>query len=494
MADQSEWVISGKALDGVWEELSVAASSHQEISGDLARSLVEDLFSGTPPRTIKYLIDELSVAREFDSSLPGLDGVKTWGRSLASQIDNNLGFRFDDDDGYLSYLQDRYRRRGRGLWDAQTLVAIRIPHGFEQIHVEYTPDSRTLQRDLRISSQFSGVATTYFEWRGYFGSNSAVIHGFQQLKAGLRETCEIACGAAGFVLGTITRVAGEGRFAPTSTAVFDALQLRDRDHWIATDIPDLRGKNIPTGPTSVLVHGTYSTCSSAFNDIPKSILKNRAVIRYEHDTFQSIQDNASELADLIINKLGSDVLLVAHSRGGLVARLAMLKLEKFGYNGIRNRVRLITCGTPHAGTPIAQSAMSILPVLNPLVSMFAPRSGLLSAAIERFRVGKATPVGIADMVPQSTFIATLNDGDFEAENLIMAFGGDFSIDASGHGYGPAFKGKFGDAAFKEANDLVVPLSSALSYGGNSQKERLECSHFGFFSEKEVLSLLNHVMY
>ncbi len=483
MEYKSEWLASGFSDHGEWEKLRSLDRSNEEVSGSLALELVTELFDGVPPRTIEHLHKELDAAIEFNTPIPGLDSVKHWGNALITELDEKSSFSVSDN-GSLIYQKNPRSDGKRAIWDGQTIVVIKVPYGVKKIHIEYTPNTNTVTREEMMRYGVNSEVASYFEWRGYFGSNSAVIRGFQRLKDGFRQTCEIACGETGFIVGTITRIAGEKKDAPDSDEMFKALQNRDQNHWISKKLPELSSPNVLSAPATILVHGTYSTCSAAFKDIPQEFLERPNTIRFEHDTFRAIQENANDLSVLIAERFErQELLLVAHSRGGLVARLAILKLRKRGFD--LSHLRLVTFGTPHEGTPIAQSALTILPVLNPLISTFSPRAGLLSAAIERFRVGKSTPQGIADMVPNSPFISILNDADFCESNLTDVFGGNFEIDGVGHGCGPAFKGKFGYAAFGEANDLVVPLSSALAGNRKARQFRLKCSHFDFFTEPDV---------
>lgn len=62
----------------------------------------------------------------------------------------------------------------------------------------------------------------------------------------------------------------------------------------------------------------------------------------------TLSDLGTRLANYLETNALEDVLIVAHSKGGLVAKSAMV-----GVQGWRIR-RLISCGTPYAGAPIAQ--------------------------------------------------------------------------------------------------------------------------------------------
>jgi triacylglycerol lipase len=77
----------------------------------------------------------------------------------------------------------------------------------------------------------------------------------------------------------------------------------------------------------------------------------------------SVAARAASLAAFVTALDARRVNLVAHSMGGLDARYAIARL------GLRNRVAsLVTIGTPHQGTPLADAATSL-----------AARAGLLAA-------------------------------------------------------------------------------------------------------------------
>ncbi len=73
--------------------------------------------------------------------------------------------------------------------------------------------------------------------------------------------------------------------------------------------------------------------------------------RYEHDTFMSIDANAQELAELLTARFddAEHVLMICHSRGGLVARSASDLVD----GTLASRLSIHTFGTPHRGTPLA---------------------------------------------------------------------------------------------------------------------------------------------
>jgi alpha-tubulin suppressor-like RCC1 family protein/pimeloyl-ACP methyl ester carboxylesterase len=85
--------------------------------------------------------------------------------------------------------------------------------------------------------------------------------------------------------------------------------------------------------------------------------------RYTYPSFNSVDAAASDLASELQQKFGgrTDVIIVAHSMGGLVARAAV------ELHGAGTQVRrVITLGTPHVGTPLAVPAawLNLTPFLS----------------------------------------------------------------------------------------------------------------------------------
>jgi triacylglycerol esterase/lipase EstA (alpha/beta hydrolase family) len=124
---------------------------------------------------------------------------------------------------------------------------------------------------------------------------------------------------------------------------------------IADKYPDL-SQITPQQHDKVIVfeHGTLSCGLEGLQHFENLAVP---VYRYEHDTFARIETNGTELADLIRENIDAkQLLIIAHSRGGLVARIAIAKLRPT-YEGA---VQLFTFGTTHRGTPLVNvgSALS----------------------------------------------------------------------------------------------------------------------------------------
>jgi hypothetical protein len=124
------------------------------------------------------------------------------------------------------------------------------------------------------------------------------------------------------------------------------------------------------------VHGGLSCCFDAFADLFHRIESNLRApgpnagaaifLRFEHDTYHPISVNAERLCELVRDKLSqysgagqeAELLLIAHSRGGLVARLASDILIDRGLWS-KDRLEVFTYGSPHRGTPFFESEVTL---------------------------------------------------------------------------------------------------------------------------------------
>ncbi len=126
----------------------------------------------------------------------------------------------------------------------------------------------------------------------------------------------------------------------------------------------------------VFVHGGLSCCFDAFVDLFPRIrtslvetgvaVQMVSMLRFEHDTYQPIRNNAERLCALVMQKLAPedggecpDLLFIAHSRGGLVARLASdLLIDRANWS--KERLEVFTYGSPHRGTPFFESEVTFM--------------------------------------------------------------------------------------------------------------------------------------
>lgn len=98
---------------------------------------------------------------------------------------------------------------------------------------------------------------------------------------------------------------------------------------------------------------------------------------------------------------GKKVILLGHSRGGLIARSALLS----GRSG--QIAALVTLGSPHGGTKMASLGAYLQPVGKVLQSMLpGEASGTVSAVLKRISVFLASPA-IGELRAESAFVGSL---------------------------------------------------------------------------------------
>lgn len=127
---------------------------------------------------------------------------------------------------------------------------------------------------------------------------------------------------------------------------------------ILTDASDSKplGSRIPL----LLVHGWNSNVEK-WNQFSEELRKQKDVLakykpyRFQYNYKQHISSNGDFLRECIQQKRFSKVAVVAHSMGGLVAR-SCFESQSENWNGPNVIDRLITFGTPHHGTPLANVA------------------------------------------------------------------------------------------------------------------------------------------
>jgi hypothetical protein len=122
--------------------------------------------------------------------------------------------------------------------------------------------------------------------------------------------------------------------------------------------------DLRSGPVLLLVHGTNSLSHSAsgLGALPSPLVQHfcdeyrQQVLAFDHPTLATDPlDNARWLANWL-RDVPADVEIdvLAHSRGGLVARLLLERPDLVQLGRARVRFRSLTCvATPHQGTPLA---------------------------------------------------------------------------------------------------------------------------------------------
>lgn len=211
------------------------------------------------------------------------------------------------------------------------------------------------------------------------------------------------------------------------------------------------------GRSIILVHGmddnakTWDEMIDYFKD--HDIAKNYNVWVFEYKWWLHIEDNGQKMYEMIGEKMSGDLheypIIVAHSMGGLVSRSYISEDSDSRYH-----YRLITLGTPHLGSGLAN-----------LVNIFV----------------WADVTGVQDLAPNSDFLEDLNSNVTERQQrstywllngkvgtyfYCYAHIGDVCVTPGykWHSPKPPANIKAGYAALSKPNDGMVPRRSARFEG------------------------------
>lgn len=222
--------------------------------------------------------------------------------------------------------------------------------------------------------------------------------------------------------------------------------------------------------------------------------------RYEHDTFVGLAENARELDELITHcfpvedGVGRRIVLIAHSRGGLVARWARHRLTR---SSMVRVVDIVTLGTPHHGTPIVSDGleriarlMGVVETARALLRMdtLVDASGVaiedpISLAGAYLYQAAGLPPGIRAMAPKSDTLLALDEMDRASD--YTALGGDCRL----AGALPGFLAGLAIGLFDEANDFVVATASSTA---GPRSDVVDCSHSAYFADARALTAIKEI--
>jgi pimeloyl-ACP methyl ester carboxylesterase len=478
------WTITGTDDQGTRREVrskEIDRASH----GDVYNAIRE--FTGDVPEALRREI-------ETRDPLPGIDGIESWGETAAAlsagQFDYFPSYVPTNDGGSLPAI---------GLRQSES-VAFHYP---ETLVVD-TAGLRELEI-LALGSDLFGDTPSgiVMEGRAY---GATTVAEFEHEAPTAAPTFRLSL--PGQFRAAVVRFA-QWVSRPFSSSEDPAMGGRLR-HYIARysaiahRYPDIgapkRGEFLALPPESaeaaiVFVHGTYS-CA-----IPNLALLHPLKLpsyRFEHDTFRPVAANADDLTEAVRSLISrkTRVHLVAHSRGGLVSRLAALELsrpENPGRDASRD-VRVLTFGTPHEGTPLANAGKRVLSALlgggrtalltaggaavNAVFSWDPPSLAgkLLLKGLSKF------PEGLDDMRPQSGLIrgmGRMTNCDLQAWGAHCDLG-NLHSGAFGLFLRDVVQGAFQGAA----NDSVVGVDSATAVG-RKQPVLNACTHFEYFVRQDV---------
>jgi Putative serine esterase (DUF676) len=244
----------------------------------------------------------------------------------------------------------------------------------------------------------------------------------------------------------------------------------------------------------VFLHGLMSSDAGTFDELVVRIENDNSprdvyLVGRPHDTLARIKVNAQELAELIEDRLGPSglpLLFVCHSRGGLVARAAAVKLVKGNPHWAERLIGAVTFGTPHLGAELAERGDEFLGKLLLLKAIWKAGSVPLIDALCVISKHKKIE-GISDLRP------TINGGKFlyrlredEAKQAGGAGKRVLPMFVVGGRAEPGSKTGWLSRRFfgGEPNDLVVALSSSAP-SSMPPLDQTKTDHFGYFSVPEM---------
>ena len=401
--------------NGAWNPLTLIELPPEPFRSDTVRRIMRERFPNSP--LIHYF------EQEAESADAARDAIERWGTAAqaeAQEFDWDGAARVEALNEALGLyasgkpFPDRKDALATLAWHDRTGVIIPLLGEEERITVEYQPALRDEYRVARLQHNYATPEhrlETILDWRGYFGTGSLIGDGWTTMRRRGHGFIASVEGTVGYVVASVLRrltrdPIEQGR---DPTARRRLIAMSERYPQVAEACPDLSSiEPVAHDCAIVFVHGTVSCGIQGLKDLYPSIAFPLPIYRYEHDTFQPLHDNASELAELIATRIQvKRLLLAAHSRGGLVARLAQVELEREGYQA---DVSVFTFGTPHEGTPLVAlggKALNLLLKLGEDIAGTIPIVSPLTKAYSYLMEEPSLPRGIEVMREGSEGLLTM---------------------------------------------------------------------------------------
>jgi pimeloyl-ACP methyl ester carboxylesterase len=284
--------------------------------------------------------------------------------------------------------------------------------------------------------------------------------------------------AAGGVLGPWVADQWEAAKRPYRLRAFDPGTYRDADapaldhSWWSADKHKRR-------PVLLMLHGTFSRAHSCFGELPPEAMAGLLqayagrVAAFDHFTLShDPATNIEELVRRLPEGVEVEVDVIAHSRGGLVARVLAERQGEISLGSRKLNVRkVIFVGTPNAGTILADAKHmgDLVDRYTNLLNLF-PTNGITDVLGAVIDTVKHLAVGAADHL---TGLAAMRpDGDFLTQlNRARHFGDNVSYFTIGSNFEPTHAGLRAyvrdavmDRIFGMPNDLVVPEAGVRDLG------------------------------
>jgi pimeloyl-ACP methyl ester carboxylesterase len=364
-----------------------------------------------------------------------------------------------------------------------------LPSGTQEVVLDSTASSPTdRERDdtvrAALTSLVDGPVSRHVMWRLYLGSNTVRVDGQSTGSDWKHRIALPATRVVGILVGRIiyTIPVRARTFMGDPFAEKRRFEYEAKDRSIAKECPPVERVTRPVSVAVVAVHGTMACSVPLARFLRACTRPGTPVIRFEHDTWVRIDDNAQRLALELRRLRVQQVLLVGHSRGGLVARHTAQVLRR---DGAKIDVSVLSLGTPFLGTPIIRGVerglLGVRALLGGLRVAASSPAVDASTRLLGWMVAGRLPPGIAAMAEDSEYLSTSALFDVPVRKVaghIVDYAGPDS-------YGLSFLTKFSAQAFAETpHDLVVGEPSA--FAGDAHGSRVESDHFSFSLCPEVI--------
>jgi len=404
----------------------------------------------------------------------------TSGRDQQPTASFDVGFGSAESNAVVS-LEVAGERAAAFAFDSKGF-AVPFPESIDALEISVVDDAADDRTWSELGAALpDGDRQTVVVWRVYSGENSWMRDVVSSAREGVHRLTLRGLEGAGVVVGRALRVVNK-RLRKIQGDPFMRRRLALAElHDQKTSEACPRITDLPSAATSavVVVHGTMSTALPLAGAVRATAGDGQRCLRYEHDTWMTLEAHAEELAGLITEHVRDTVVLIAHSRGGLVAARAAQIL------GAKRSVRvagLLTLGTPFAGTPLALAAragsLGMTSVMGGLRFLGGPvvDAGTRIAGLV-LRVDP--PPGLTVMNPTSDALPILRQYLPQPATTIAG-----TADPSADRYGAALITGVGRGAFSDQpNDLIVSVASALVE--NTDHVVVASDHFSYVGEPAV---------
>lgn len=488
------WKVTALNEDGSTANIDVQQTREQKPFdvADIAR-LASDFRTG---RAHAYALLERESQSEDDDLR--FAAVETWAKQAVEQADH-FDWTGAPKLGEVERGIARYGNRCDGrpacvAWHDRSCVVIPLLGNKIELTIEYVPDRNDEQQVARLLHRHGSPdheLETVLDWRAYIGHETGIVDGWTLMRQSGRGYIASLVGATGFVVATALRRITTKEITLTADPRRGSRLAEMEAAWpyIADSCPRLDEIDaIDADVAMVFVHGTASCAVAGLKDLFSLATQGFSVpgrvLRFEHDTFVPITDNAQALSQLITDRLRVRKLLIAaHSRGGLVACDAAKLLKDAGYAG---DVTVYSFGTPYQGTPLVamgKKALNLLMKLGEEIATNLPVPVLSPLAKAMFYVMEAPtlPKGIMAMNEDAEGLAYLQRS--ASAIRLLSWGSHYDVMRGSAGFGVGAEGFLLGALNGREHDLVVTRPSALACG--SAQPALDCSHVHYFRTPQV---------